>query len=132
MERTVPTTASDEIDLYLRTFYSLLRTSAEIQIRTLEESHSAMQSLLHPDARGRSPDMSALIYCLLRLPASIFHVNLVVMGQNADDFLNEGYGNVEHWEHVSAIARRRRCFFDGEGVLACYIASRTDIDDPQA
>ena len=34
MERTVPKTASEEIELYLRTIYSLLRTTTEIQIRT--------------------------------------------------------------------------------------------------
>ena len=40
MERTVPKSASDEIDLYLRTIYSLLRSSTEVQIRTLEEVHA--------------------------------------------------------------------------------------------
>jgi hypothetical protein len=33
------------------------------------------------------------------------------------------------WQEVSAIARRRRCYFDGEHTLACFIASRSDIDD---
>ena len=129
MERTVPTTASEAIDLYLRTFYSLLRTTAEVQIRTLEESHSAMHSLLHPDARKSSPDMSAFIYCLLRLPACIFKVDLVVMGQGEEDFVQAGLGEVETWQRAVAPARRRRCFFDGGDTLACYIASRTDIDD---
>ncbi len=129
MERTVPTTASEAIDLYLRTFYSLLRTTAEVQIRTMEESHSAMNSLLHPDARKRAPDMSAFIYCLLRLPDCIFEVDMVVMGQGEEDFSQAGYGQVETWQRVNAPARRRRCFFNGQDTLACYIASRTDIDD---
>ncbi len=129
MERTVPTTASDEIDLYLRTYYSLLRTSAEVQIRTLEESHSGMRSALHADARQQSPDMSAFIYSLLRLPACIFQADLVVMGQSEADFARAGFGEVEGWERVFAPARRRRCFHDGAGTLICYIASRTDIDD---
>ncbi len=30
---------------------------------------------------------------------------------------------------VSAKARRRKCFYDGKERLACYIASRSDIDD---
>ncbi len=30
MERTVPRTDSDEIDLYVRTYYSLLRSSGEV------------------------------------------------------------------------------------------------------
>ena len=39
MERTVPKSATDEIDLYLRTIYSLLRSTTEVQVRTLEEVH---------------------------------------------------------------------------------------------
>jgi len=30
MERTVPYTASEEVELYLRTYYSLLRSSSEV------------------------------------------------------------------------------------------------------
>ena len=51
MERTVPSTASDEIALYLRTIYSLLRTTAEFQISALEETHAATNSSLHLNAR---------------------------------------------------------------------------------
>jgi hypothetical protein len=36
---------------------------------------------------------------------------------------------VEGWQPVTARARRRRCFFDGKDTLACYIASRSDIED---
>ena len=129
MERTVPRTASEEIELYLRTIYSLLRTTAEIQIRTLEEVHAGTNSALHPDARKRSPDMSAFIYCLLRLPPSIFNVKLVILGQSDEVFSRHGYPNIDSWESVSAVARRRRCFFNSQDTLACFIASRTDIDD---
>ena len=30
---------------------------------------------------------------------------------------------------VAAVARRRRCFFNGVDTLACFIASVSDIDD---
>ena len=66
MERTVPHTASDEVELYLRTYYSLLRSTSDVQILTLEEAHSGMNSLLHPHARDEIPDMSAFLYSLLR------------------------------------------------------------------
>ncbi len=33
------------------------------------------------------------------------------------------------WQRVYAIARRRKMFFDGQGTLACYISSVSDIDD---
>jgi len=129
MERTVPSTASDEIDLYQRTYYSLLRSTAEVQIRTLEEAHVHMKSLLHPNAQGSTPDLSALVYSILRLPPVMHHVQLVVLGQSHEIFEKRGFGDVETWQQVFAPARRRRCFFDGEDTLACYIASRTDIDD---
>ena len=129
MERTVPSTASEEIELYQRTYYSLLRSTAEVQIRTLEEAHARMNSLLHPQARETSPDLSAFVYSILRLPPIIHHVQLVVMGQSPKVFERRGFGNVETWQQVFAPARRRRCFFNGGDMLACYIASRTDIDD---
>jgi hypothetical protein len=129
MERTVPSTASEEIELYQRTYYSLLRSSAEVQIRTLEEAHAQMNSLLHPQARETTPDLSAFVYSILRLPPVMPHVNLVVLGQSPEVFIRRGYGDVENWQQVIAPGRRRRCFFDGKEIMACYIASRTDIDD---
>jgi hypothetical protein len=56
-------------------------------------------------------------------------VGLVVLGQSPSVFKRRGFGAVETWDQVSAPARRRRCFFNGVDTLACYIASRTDIDD---
>jgi hypothetical protein len=88
-----------------------------------------MKSLLHPLARDQSPDMSAFFYCLLRLPACIHRVQVVVLGQSTEVFTREGYAAIENWESVSAVARRRRCFFNGTDTLACFIASRSDIDD---
>jgi hypothetical protein len=129
MERTVPSTASEEIDLYQRTYYSLLRSTAEVQIRTLEEAHARMNSLLHPEAREASPDLSAFFYSILRLPPLMHHVQLVVLGQSPEVFERWGFGDVESWQQVFALARRRRCFYDGRKTLAVYIASRTDIDD---
>lgn len=129
MERTVPSTASEEIELYLRTYYSLLRTTAEIQIRALEEAHARMRSLLHPAAREPYPDMTAFFYSSLRLPWCMVDVNLVILGQSASVFSERGFAEVESWQEVAAPARRRLCYFDGDETLACFIASRTDIDD---
>ena len=130
MERTVPYTASEEVELYLRTYYSLLRTSDAVQIRSLEEVHSGMNSLLHQHARDRAPDMTAFIYALLRLPECIRDTKEVVLGQSADIFQEAGMGNVWSWEQVSGKARRRRCFYNSETkILACIVASRSDIDD---
>jgi hypothetical protein len=129
MERTVPTRASDEIDLYLRTIYSLLRSTTRVRIRTLEEVHAGMNSSLHPLAKSAEPDISSMVYAVLRLPACIIDVKAVLLGQSATVFEQSGLNNVESWQSVTARARRRRCFYNGEGLLACYIASRSDIDD---
>lgn len=129
MERTVPTTESEEVDLYQRTYYSLLRTTTDVQIRTLEEAHAGMNSLLHPKARTMDHDMAAFFYSILRLPSCMPDVNLVVLGQSERVFERAGFGEVCNWEEVFSVARRRRCYFDGEGVLTCFIASRSDIDD---
>ncbi len=128
MERTVPRTDSDEIDLYIRTYYSLLRSTGEVAIETLVESHIGMDSLLHPQARDPAPDISALIYVSLRLPPCIRSARLILLGQRTAVFQRWGYP-VETWQEVSAPARRRRAFFDGQEILALYIASRSDIDD---
>ena len=129
MERTMPKAASEEIDLYLRTIYSLLRSTTEIHIKTIEEVHAGMGSLLHTNARTDVPDMSAFIYSLLRLPNCISNTRVVILGQSAAVFKQHGFDNVENWQSVSAVARRRRCFYDGESRLACFIASRSDIED---
>jgi len=129
MERTIPTTGSEEIQLYMRTYYSLLRTTDEVQLQTLVETHMGMDSLLHIQARDDAPDVSALVYSSLRLPPCIRQVRLVVMGQSERVFARRGYPHVEQWQPVTAPGRRRRAFFDGQETLAVYIASLSDIDD---
>ena len=129
MERTVPTTGSEEISLYMRTYYSLLRTTDEVQVRSFVESHMGMNSSLHAKARDQAVDPAALIYCSLRLPRSIRRTRLVVMGQSERVFARRGYSKVEQWEPVEAPGRRRRTFFDGHETMAAFIASVSDIDD---
>jgi hypothetical protein len=129
MKRTVPTTGNEEIQLYMRTYYSLLRTTDEVQIQTLAETHLGMDSLLHVKARDDVPDVPAIVYCSLRLPPCIRQTRLVVMGQSERVFAWRGYPNVEQWQPVTAAARRRRSFFDGHETLATYVASLSDVDD---
>ncbi|MCB8962689.1 MAG: hypothetical protein H6651_20415 [Ardenticatenales bacterium] len=129
MDRTVPTSNNDEINLYLRTYYSLLRSTREVEIRTLIEAHTRINSALHV-GRWTISHMAAFIYAILRLPTQILHqVRLVVLGQSEHVFQDHGYPDVESWQKVSTPARRRRSFFDGQETLAMYIASRSDIDD---
>ena len=130
MDRTVPTSGNEDIILYMRTYYSLLRSSREVRIRSLAEAHKRTNSALHVDANKAGPDMSALIYSILRLPKQLVtQTDLVIMGQSEWVFAQNGYPDVESWQAVSAPARRRRAHWNGQGTLALYIASRSDIDD---
>ena len=129
MDRTVPQTGSEEIELYMRTYYSLLRSSDSIKIETLVESHLAMRSSLHEYAGAAEPDASALMYSALRLPSCIIDVEEVLIGQMERAFVAAGYKNIAAWERVYATGRRRRTHFNGDSAMAVYIVSRSDIDD---
>jgi len=86
MERTVPSATSEEIQLFRSTIYSLLRSTTVVQIRTLEEIHAGMNSLLHPGARNPNPDISAFIYSALRLPDCMPEVRSIILGLNEQVF----------------------------------------------
>jgi hypothetical protein len=129
MIRDIPSRGSEEIDLYMRTYYSLLRSTSDIRIRSLEETHSAMGSSLHVGADDLESDISAFVYSVMRLPQCLPQVCLVVMGQSEEVFDRRGFPEVETWQPVTAHSRRRKMFFDGEGTLAAFIASISDIDD---
>ncbi len=129
MIRDIPSRGNEEIELYMRTYYSLLRSSSDIRIRSLEETHMAMDSSLHLGADSTTPDISAFVYSVMRLPQCLPQVCLVLMGQSDEVFDRRGYPQVEKWQAVTAHSRRRKMFFDGKGTLAAFIASISDIDD---
>lgn len=128
MDRTVPNTGSEEIELYMRTYYSLLRSTHTIQIEGLVETHMAVDSSLHEHSRSPMPDVAALIYASLRLPQCMIYVDFITLGQLEKSFVTAGIP-VTMWERVQAPGRRRRMHFDGDHRLAVFVASRSDIDD---
>ncbi|GAB5490009.1 MAG: hypothetical protein Phog2KO_02240 [Phototrophicaceae bacterium] len=129
MDRTVPKTGGEEIQLYMRTYYSVLRSSGTIRIDTLVESHIAMHSSLHVGANELAPDVSALLYSALRLSPCVRDTSIVLIGQTEQSFIDAGYKDIREWERVFAPGRRRRMHFDGASTMVVYIASRSDIDD---
>ncbi len=129
MDRTVPSSGNEEINLYLRTYYSLLRSTRAVKIKTLIEAHKRMNSALHIQADEPQPDMAAFIYAILRMPDCFHKVTQIIMGQSEQVFAKHGYPDVESWQPVTAQGRRRRNFYNGKESLAVYIASRSDIDD---
>ncbi len=117
-----------DVEMYIRTYNTLLRSSGEISLKALVQAHYNIDSSLHPEARSPYPDMSAFIYSVLRLPAAIIHCNRVLLGQAEEMFVQQGY-HVDSWEAVTASARRRKWFYDGKETLAVYVASVSDTDD---
>ena len=128
MERTVPETINEGIELYIRTYYSLLRSSGDIRVRSLEETHEGMLSSLHLHAESASSDTSAFLYATLRLPACMHLVRRVVLGQSEAVFRRGGL-DVTDWQRVDVQACRRRMLFDGVDTVAAFVASVSDIDD---
>jgi hypothetical protein len=119
---------SDEIELYQRTYSTLLRSSGETLLRVLESSHRAIGSSLHPLADSDEPDLGAFLYAIRRLPDGIAGADLLIMGQEAEVFTRNGIA-IDEWEEADAPARRRRWYDSGRGMLAVLLASASDVDD---
>ncbi len=128
MERQKPDTSSNEIDLYIRTYYSLLRSTGEVRVRSFEEAHAFSNASLHPGAREPSPDVAAFGYAAARLPECMPQIERIILGQTDQTF--EAFGHpVGGWTPLRTRGRRRLFRHNGRGTLAVYIASASDIDD---
>jgi hypothetical protein len=118
----------DGVELYHRTYTTLLRSSGETHLRVLEPSHRAMRASLHSMADEEQLDLGALLYAVRRLPDGIVIAELVVMGQSKDVFAAAGI-DMGSWDEVEAVARRRHWYDSGTGTLGVLLASASDIDD---
>jgi hypothetical protein len=119
---------SDEVELYQRTYTTLLRSSGETRLRVLESSHRAMGSSLHPLADSPELDLGAFLYAIRRLPDGIVGATLVIMGQEVEAYAALGL-DIAKWTEAEAPARRRRWYDSGTGTLAVLLASVSDVDD---
>jgi hypothetical protein len=128
MKREIPVETNVALDLYVRTYYSLLRSSGIVEVRAFEEAHAYSQSALHEDALATTPDLSAFGYAAGRLPACIVDTELVILGQSHELFEASGY-EVRSWEPARTRGRRRPHRYNGAGLLGMFIASASDIDD---
>lgn len=128
MDRRRPRSTSDEIDLYIRTYYSLLRSSGDVRVRAFEEAHTFSDSSLHAGARDAAPDVAAFAYSAARLPDCFPRIGRVVLGQSMEQFEQAGLA-VREFEAVPARGRRRAMYWDGQSTLAVFITSASDIDD---
>ncbi len=128
MDRQPPRASSDEIDLYIRTYYSLLRSSGDVRVRAFEEAHLFSRSSLHLGAEDHAPDLAAFAYSAGRLPDCMPRIRRIVLGQSPAQFRKAGLA-IETWEIVRTRGRRRPLRWDGGTTLAAFIASASDIDD---
>jgi len=117
------------VELYVRTYTTMLQSSGEIKVESLVQAHLGMGSVLHPLAALPQTDMGALLYAVRRLPTAISRCRRVVMGQSPLGFRAVLDADIMSWEAVKAPARRRRWYHDGKNTLAVLIASTSDIDD---
>ncbi len=116
------------VELYVRTYTTMLQSSGEIRVDSLVQTHIRMGSVLHPLAGQPQSDMGALLYAVRRLPRAIDRSRHVVMGQSPQGFRAVLGADIMEWQPVKAPARRRRWYHDGD-TLAVLIASMSDIDD---
>lgn len=121
--------STDEIEIHIRTYRSLLKSAGEIKISQLIDSHLQANPLLHEKGKSKTIDIAAFIYVLLRLPACMSNVKNIILGQSYDVFKKNGFGEIKNWQEVESPGRRRKIYFDGKETLAVYIASVTDVDD---
>lgn len=118
-----------EVDLYVRTYNTLLRSTGPIKVETLVPAHINIQSALHAGAIEPVPDMNAFMYSSMRLPSSIVQTRHIALGQSPYVFARHGYNDLSEWEPVTAPGRRRRWYDNRKGTLAVYVASSSDLDD---
>lgn len=119
----------ERVELYVRTYRTLLRSAGETRLRTLEMPHIEMQSSLHSDAGGPRPDMGALIYAVQRLPACMPRVVHLILGQSVEALSAAIGADVGAWQRVHSPGRRRHWLWDGGDRLAVLVASESDVDD---
>ena len=128
MDRQPPRATSDEIDLYIRTYYSLLRSSGDVRVRAFEEAHLYSRSSLHLGAEDPTPDLAAFAYSAVRLPDCMCSIRRITLGQSVTQFQESGFP-IEQWQTVRTRGRRRPLRWDGGQRLAVFVASASDIDD---
>src|SRR5947209_19481066 len=74
------------VELYVRTYNTMLQSSGEIKVEALVQAHPGMGSVLHPLAAQPQTDMGALLYAVRRLPPAINRCRPGLMGQSPQGF----------------------------------------------
>lgn len=121
----------NSIDSYVKKIDSALQGGGAIKISNFFSDHLKARPVLHPKSHQKVPDMSALVYSLLRLPSQILSTERVFLGQSDKVFSTAGFiVTAPAWRAIRAIARRRKSrYHERSKTLAIFIASFTDVLD---
>ena len=119
----------DAVELYVRTYTTILRSSGEVRLRAFEAAHARVHSSLHSAAALETPDAGAFIYAIQRLPSVVAQVKHVVLGQEGERFRAVLGSAVKRWQRLEAPARRRQWRWDGSAIMTVHVASPSDLDD---
>jgi hypothetical protein len=117
-----------DVELYQRTYSTLLRSRGETKLRILESSHVAIESSLHPLAGAEELDLGAFLYATQRLPATIYQGRVVILGQEEEQFAAVGL-SLSDWPTREAPARRRQWHEGPDGQFGVLLSSTSDVDD---
>ncbi len=114
--------------IFTQAYRSFLSGEGEMSIDQIMMLYRDMRPSLHKKVDSTDIDIEAFMYSFLRLPPIMHKVTKVIMAQTDEIFHRDGY-KLEFWQEVSAPARRRKMYFDGDHTLAVFINSVTDLDD---
>lgn len=118
-----------EVDLYVRTYTTLLQSTGAVGVSSFEPAHLTAAPSLHAGAAEPQPDLNAMIYSIQRLPDCIMDARDIVLGQTVEAFERAGFTGIREWTVVGSPGRRRKWFWDGQATLAAQISSASDLDD---
>jgi hypothetical protein len=119
---------NQDTELFIKLYRSFLSSGGTLEIEQLISPYIDMKPFLHQKAGLGEIDSGAFIYSLLRLPNEIYKVKEIILAQSIQILKREGY-DTQSWIELSAPARRRKMYFDGNNKLYVIINSVTDVDD---
>src|ERR1700687_2871184 len=123
-----PMAGKGEVDLFVRSYETLLRSTGEVRVAGLLEPYLAMDPTLHGRARDPRPDPAALTYVGLRLPPCMPRWPRVLLSTSIESIQSRAY-DLTTWQPQTSPARRRRQLYDGGERVAILVNSPTDLDD---
>src|SRR3990170_3765529 len=88
-------TGRREVELYVRTYTTLLQSSGAVGVSSLEPAHYTADSSLHAGAEEPKPDLNAFLYSANRIPACIVQIQHIVLGQTVRAFIRAGFDQLD-------------------------------------